>query len=130
MAEHWLSDIGNFLKVTNAVMGGEVYLYEMPDDVNRGVLVIPPMGGLPIDPDLPRYFKATFDVVVRADHPKVARDELAAIVPLLTLGRAVWTNMTINYCRPLNTPQVFPKSEAGHYEAAVTFMICFTDARI
>lgn len=131
MAEHWLSDISNYLKVTNNVMDGAVLLYDMPDSVMRGCLVIPPMNGLPVDPDIPKLFKGTFEVMVRTDHPKVSRDLLGeTIVPLLTLGRTVWTNMTINYCRPLNTPQVFPKSDAGYFEASVEFMICFTDARI
>jgi hypothetical protein len=133
MAEHWLSDIANYLKVTNNVMNGSVFLYEMPENVMSGAMLIPPPRGLPIDPDVPGLYKGTFEVMVRSNHPKTSRDTLATvIIPLLTKGRdsTTWPNMHVNYCRPLNTPQVFPKSDGGFYEASVEFMISFTDSRI
>lgn len=130
MAAHALHDVAEYLR-DEGVAEGAVFINQLAEDCPRGVLVIPPMQGFPVDPDIPNLYKGSFDVIARSGDPEEARDMLTQqVLPLLTIARETWANFSINYCRPLNTPQVFPRSDAGFYEAMISFQWSFVDARM
>lgn len=105
-----------------AFAGTDLFAYHMPEDVEEGVLLLPPLTGEKIDYELPDYRTSSFQIIVRhKSHAKgVALAEM--IMSLLTLSNSTVLNgLSVKYMRPRHEPVVFPSSKGDYLEISVNY---------
>lgn len=101
--------------------GKDLFVGFMPSGVEKGILLLEPITGTPIDHELPGYRRAKFRVVVRdADHNS-GKDTAEKVSEALDLQNVSLSKMDIKHMHPLHDPVAFPVSEADHLEYSVNF---------
>lgn len=101
--------------------GRDLFVGFMPARIDKGILLLEPITGTPINHELPGYRRAKFRVVIRdADHHS-GKDTAERVSMSLELNNVSLSGMYVKYMHPLHDPVVFPVSEADHLEYSVNF---------
>jgi hypothetical protein len=99
----------------------------MPVDAKRGVLLTNDLMGISVDPELPGYHRASFQVVVRDVSYKEGHDRAQRILDLLhTQKRLALGAWTFNWILARHLPVAFPRSEGNMREFSVNFDVSAT----
>lgn len=103
--------------------GETIFINQMPDTCDEGVLLRMPFMGTPIDYYLPGYRKTEFWMIVRSKNYGAAKELAQAASDAINhpYGEVTIDNMKINYLRPQNDPVHFPTSAGGYTEFLVIF---------
>jgi hypothetical protein len=106
------------------VPDASIFIYTMPLAVTNGVLLLNGVGNLvPIDPELPGYFRGTFQVIVRCARFQDGDAVMKRVLPALTIegdeGAPV-AGYKVNFIRPRHKPIVYPRSDADVLELSVS----------
>lgn len=113
--------------------GVDLFKHEMPDDAKVGILLRLPYEGVPIDHELPGYFRTKFQVIVRAARDATGWDLANRIQAALTFGERDLTVegsvvMRANFCRPRTLPLSYQRSDGNGKEWSIHFDFCFCSA--
>lgn len=104
------------------VLGQDLFIAHMPVDAQRGVMLTNDLMGVAIDPELPGYHRASFQVIVRDVAYREGRDRAQRILDLLhTQQRQVLGTWTFNWILARHLPVAFPRSEGNMREFSVNF---------
>lgn len=97
----------------------------MPAAARKGVLVRQDYLGIQYVPELPGYFKTSFQIIVR--NPDYVEGETLAKNVSVTLNqeRVVIGSMQMLYIRPRHKPIVYPASQGDLLEFSVSFDACY-----
>ena len=115
------SDVGYY---TGA--GKDIFVYQMPDRADSGILLKDAPLGTPIDHELPGYFSTEFYAIVRATEHAKGEAVANAMSTALTINESgVYGGLTVNFIRPRIVPMVFPVSEGDYIELLVIYDINF-----
>lgn len=126
---NWIADLAQYLRDAN-FLSGRVFAYEMPEDIDLGAMVIPPLEGLVFDPEMPSRYKGPYQVLVRTKELRDAHDLGADLIQLLTFHNVNVGGMYVQLSEPVSTPIVYPRTDANQYEASVNMRIAMIDPRI
>lgn len=102
-----------------------IFVNHMPASVKKGILVRVDYQGIPVDHELPGYFKTSFQVIVR--NPDYVEGQTLAdkVCVILNKERAVVGSMQLHYIYPAERPFVFPASEGDYLEFSTVFDACY-----
>lgn len=125
-----LVDIANYLAANghgrSSGSGRNIFVNHLPAAINAGVMIRQDYEGVSYQHELPGYFKAAFQVIVR-NPDYVAGQTLAEnIAVTLNKERVVIGTMNVKYIRPIQKPIVFPASEGDYLEFSTYFDVCYS----
>lgn len=121
-----LEPIAEYLEAQAAgTTGVDIFVYEMPHGVKSGVALLNSLSGTPIDHELPGYYKAPFQIVVRNPNYQAAEAKATEVMNLLTFERQVIGTMSFQYLRPNHLPVGYPRSDGDEVEFSINFSSCF-----
>lgn len=109
----------------HGVKGETIFLNMMPAQAENAILLRSPLTGTPIDYELPGYYRAEFQLIVRGRDYAQAEALIKQSVTTLTLVDAPAGPFYFNYCRPRTEPVSFPLSDGNLVEFAVNFDASF-----
>lgn len=122
----WLEDLTNFVRDARIEhVGQSVFMYTMPHDLQPALMLTSSYAGIPVDPELPGYYKGSIQLIARAKKSSLAEAASQAASDLLTMENVDIGDTHINYLRPRHLPVLYPRSAGDYYEAAVNLDICF-----
>jgi hypothetical protein len=115
-------------------LGVTTYIDAMPADESTAILVRAPLQGIPVDHNLPGYYKTSIQVIVRAQkHDR--GDALAKAVTdaLTTHQRKVYPadparylpTITLNHMLPETLPIKYPRSDGNGIEWSINFTVAY-----
>lgn len=107
--------------------GLDVFVHVMPDTAHNATLLRAPIPTL-VNSELPGYFKARFQVIVRSVDVDPGLAKIKSIVSAITLEGVVIDTQTFNFCRPMFLPQTYPIDSGAYFEHVVGFEACFVEA--
>jgi hypothetical protein len=120
--------VGNVLGTTAL----PIFKNRMPAAVTRGILLRTPIDGIPVDHNLPGFYKTKLQVIVRsatqADGDAISR---AVMTALNTEVRTIYNDadsnpiMQINYLVVDRLPIVYPRDDSSTNEWSINFKICY-----
>ena len=124
-----LLDIADYLQsngvgITGANVDG-IFVYSMPEDAVPAVLLLDPPDGVPIDHELPDYYKTTFQIVVRHTEHQEGRALADEVSDVLNFENRAIGDFRFNYIRPKHQPYVFPGSKGEFLEFSINFETSF-----
>jgi hypothetical protein len=105
--------------------GKDIFEEEMPADVKAGVLLKLPLQGVPIDHELPGYYRGAVQAIVRAQKVDTGDRLAKRVMEALTLSEHSFTNeageevMHVNFLRPRTLPIVYPRSDGNGKEWSI-----------
>lgn len=113
-------DSANFRKGT--------FIYRLPESLKEGILITHGLSGASLDPDLPGYKKAKFQVVVRSldfedgyNLSKSIMGIFSSVKPTTALSSFIY------FIQPLHDPLAFPMSKGGFIEFSVTYETAYIE---
>jgi hypothetical protein len=105
-----------------------VFMYHMPENAVDGVLVLPPLSGTQLDPSLPNYKKAKFQVVVRAKDFESGYAKAKGIMAAFkVIKRQTVMGVFIHFAEPLHDPVTFPASKGKFIEFSINFETVYVE---
>lgn len=118
-----------------ATPGASLFIYQMPDPVTRGLLIVPG-DGFEIDHEMRGILRGSFQVIARATSP-VDADAFAASAAAIIVTDQGWTTLpggtlaaapaSVLFIRQRHTPIVYPRTDIGDlHEASVNFDTMFS----
>lgn len=109
----------------HGVKGESIFLNMMPADAESAILLRSPLSGTPIDYELPGYYRAEFQLIVRGRDYAATEAWIEQVVATLTMADKQVGPMRFNYCRPKTEPVSFPLSDGNLYEFSANFDTSF-----
>ncbi len=104
----------------------DIFVFNMPDRVDSGILLKDAPLGTTIDHELPGYFSTEFYAIVRATEQSKADAVADAMSTALTINESgSVAGLAVNFIRPRIIPMVFPISEGDYIELLVIYDINF-----
>ena len=115
-----LESIASLLQTASlGVMGESIFINAMPAAPVKGILLIDPFGGTPIDHELPGYRRGSFVMVVRSRDYQEAETLINAAIVALTIQDQALPGMTVKTMRARHDPFPFPVSPGNYVEFTV-----------
>lgn len=112
-------------------IGKDLFVHHMNGDVRQGILLRVPLSGVPIDHELPDYFRAEVQVIVRAQNQAAGSTLAARLLRELSLYKVTLTDgvttLTINQMLPKTKPIVYPRSESNGMEWSINFACSYVE---
>jgi hypothetical protein len=108
--------------VEEALPGETVLIYNMPDTLTRGILLVSNTGGAQRDLDIPGMRRARFQAVIREREYQSGYNlglQVAAALDKREVTPEV--GFRISLVRPLNDPIAFSRSKGGFIEFSINF---------
>lgn len=109
------------------VQGQTIFIHRMDAECNQGIMLRMPIAGVPSNPELPLYYKATFQAIIRAQ-AQAAGDLLAKqVADTLTIYNREFFDTSNNFLMqikqmyPDRLPIVYPRSVGHDVEWSVNF---------
>jgi Bacteriophage minor capsid protein len=106
-------------------LGSTIFIHRMDESVGNGLLLKAPIAGIPTIPELPGYYKAPFQIIVR-NLVQADGDALAAqATQVLTITEQSFNNldgtfaMQIKQMYPTRLPIVYPRSTGNYTEWSI-----------
>lgn len=122
----WLTDIGEFARTLNVPkLGANIFVHTMPHDRTPAAMLVSGYQGMPIDQELPGYYRGPMQMIVRAKTSADAEEIATALMNGLWVHTTQMGSIYVNHLRPEHLPAVFPRSNGDFYEASVNFEVCF-----
>lgn len=109
------------------ILGETIFINMIPAECKQGILLRNPLRGTKIDYELPGYYKAKFQLIVRSQSYDQGDELINAAFTSLTLSDVVVGTMAVQFMRPLTKPVVFPLSKGNLLEFAADFETVFTE---
>lgn len=113
--------------VKTALPKEQIFMYQMPDTVTRGILIMAGVGGAQRDQDLPGYKKARLQAVIRATEYQSGYDLANRVITALDKRRQTIESVYILKVVPLHDPFPFAKSSGGYIEFSVNFEAVYVE---
>ena len=109
------------------VIAQDLFIDMLPAEADEAVLLRNPLQGTFINHELPGYYQAEFDVIVRVPAAKYDAGEakIEAVVAVLTVANLQLDDMWFNYARPETLPVSYPLSKGNLIEFSVRMACCF-----
>lgn len=105
--------------------GKDVFINMIPSEAPVGVLLRNKLQGTKIDHELPGYYKAPFQVIVRCKTYLDGEALMSAVYSALTLQETQLGPMYVRRMLPLTLPVTFPISKGNLIELAADFEVVF-----
>lgn len=122
----WLDEIAIYLRSLHiSGIDQAVFVHAMPAEVKPAVMVAVGYQGMPVDPEIPGFFKGRIQAVSRGLKSINAEEYAQAVSNALTINETTVGSIFVKYIRPVHLPVPFPRSGGDYYEASVNFDICF-----
>ena len=108
-------------------IGVDIFAYRMDADCHQGILLRAPLDGVPVNVELPNYFKHSLQVVVRSPDQQTGDALAAALQKLLTIYNRVFLDdsgallMQLNHLVPRTLPRVYPRLDGQGIEWSMDF---------
>lgn len=109
------------------ILGTDIFINMIPAECKQGILLRNPLRGTAIDYELPGYYKAKFQLIVRAQGYPEGEELINAAFASLTLSNVALGVMQVQFMRPITKPVVFPLSKGNLLEFAADFETVFTE---
>jgi|SaaInlStandDraft_7_1057024.scaffolds.fasta_scaffold36118_4 hypothetical protein len=106
-------------------VGRDIFLYNMPDSINVGILFTSSLSGTKIDHELPNYRKRNFQIIVRSDNYVDGLAISESIMGVLDFANTDVDNYFVKFVRPRTEPVVYPVSEGDYIEFSLNFETVF-----
>jgi hypothetical protein len=123
-------DIANYLAANGcgrvAGINRNIFVNHMPATVKEGVMIRQDYEGIPYQHELPGYFRAAFQVIVRNPDYVSGQTLAEKIATTLNKERVVFGTTNIKYIRPIQKPIVFPASSGDYLEFSTYFDVCYS----
>jgi hypothetical protein len=103
------------------VIGTSLFMHSMPEKVKQGVLLLSGLGGTKIDPYLPGFYRAKFQVIVRHQDHQQGVALADQVKDALTLRQVQMTGAKFHFIQPIHEPVVFPVSKGDNLEISINF---------
>lgn len=118
-----LEAIADYLETQgHGVIGRDIFVHFMPENVKAGVLLLDPIIGQEIDHYAPGYRNNGFlRLVVRSQTYTEGFERAKDVSEELNFERKQLVGIFMNYIRPRIEPVVFPNSKGDNLEFLVTF---------
>lgn len=114
------------------VVGETIFQEHMPSGVDEGILLKIPLGGTPMDHELPGYYRGQLQVIVRSTSHETGESLSRQVMDLLTTQETRdYTDeddefaMRVNLMLPDTLPLRFPRSDGGYIEWSINFDCSF-----
>lgn len=104
-----------------------LFLQMLPAECEKGVLLRVPLTGTRIDPELPKYFRGKFQLIVRSHDYDEGRALIESVMDLLTFGELTVGSQAYQFCRATHLPVAFPLSSGNLIEYTVPFECAFVE---
>lgn len=122
-----LEDIADIIESAGlASLGVDLFLYHAPSAASNCVILYPSNDPPIIDPDMPGYYKAKFQTIVRNNDYAPGLELCKSLSDTLTLFTTETANMDVKVCRPLYQARVYRRSDSGILEMSVSYDIRYT----
>jgi hypothetical protein len=123
-----LETIADLIQTANlGQLGQDMFLYHSPAEVESCIIVYPSNDPPAIDPDLPKYYIAKFQTIVRAKKHDVGLALCKSLSDTLTRHNLDTPEMFIKTIRPLYQPRVYRRSDSGVLEMSVSYEVRYVD---
>lgn len=105
--------------------GVDLFEFEMGPECRAGVLIKLPLDGVPIDHELPGYFRCQVQVIVRAQRHETGDALSKKVQAALTFNGRDFSAadgtpaMRVNFLRPRTLPIVYPRSDGNGKEWSI-----------
>ena len=117
-----LEPISQLLIDEGVVTGnGDIFLFEMPSECKKGILMKLPLQGVPVDPELPLYYRCDFQVIVRAQKHADGYPLAELVRQKLTFTERTVGTLHIQELRPLTLPISYRRSDGNGLEWSLAF---------
>ena len=110
------------------VVGTNLFVHRMDADCKLGIMVRGPIDGVPVDVDLPNYYKHSMQLIVRAADQLTGDALMASAIAALTTQQPRVFNdsngnllMQLNHLVPRTLPRVYPRLDGQGIEISVDF---------
>ena len=105
----------------------DIFVFNMPDRVDSGILLKDAPLGTPIDHEITGYFSTEFYAIVRATEHAKGEALAEAMSTALTINESgLVAGLAVKFIRPRIVPMVFPVSDGDYIELLVIYDITFT----
>lgn len=126
----YLEEIAKDIATNNyggfTTVGGDIFVYRMNEDINRGILLTDRLTGTLRFNDLPDYRSSVFNIAVRGTERKSVIDSMHAISEgIKTEEEKQLGGVLFKYIYPQTDPMTFPISEGDYIEAFCRFDVKF-----
>lgn len=104
----------------------QIFINFMPSDARAGALFKLPLTGVPIDHELPGFYRTRLQIIIRNQSRSVGDQLAAAAMQTMTIEQSEWVgDMHVRYLRPTTLPISFPRSEGNGIEWSLNFMMAY-----
>lgn len=100
----------------------DIFIHSLPEDSKEGILITHGLNGASLDPDLPGYKRAKFQVIVRALDYESGYELSKSIIDIYSAIKSEKVlSIFVYFIQPLHDPLAFPVSKGGFTEFSVTY---------
>lgn len=123
-----LMNLKNRIEQAGMAKGGvSLFLEMMPLEAQLATLLRNPLSGTRIDYDMPGFYRAEFQLIVRTPGYVAGQALMEKLVPLLTFGELTLGVQAFKHCLPRTLPVAFPLSDGNLVEHSVMFDCVFCE---
>ena len=121
-----LEDLGALLEEASVgTVGSDLFYYSAPDEAKQYTLLMYGGDGIPINWDLPRYYKVRFQAIIRAANYTDGFAIAESVMNTLTFYESETTQYYVKQCLPKEEPRPYRRGDAGILEFSLNFDIVF-----
>lgn len=107
------------------VIGKSIFKNFMPAEIPAGILLRDGFSGTKIDHELPGFYKASFQLIVRNSDHATGLDLIERAIVALTIADQTVDDMVIRYMRPRTLPFGYPLSPGNLTEFVTQIDVAF-----
>lgn len=106
-------------------IGTDIFVYRMDADCKQGIMLRAPLDGVPVDVNLPEYYKHSLQIVVRAADQLTGDDLMKRTIAALTMYKRIFNDtdgnllMQVNHLVARTLPRVYPRLDGQGIEWSV-----------
>lgn len=121
-----LVPIYNLLR--SKVSGEAVYMYNMPENVTRGIEILHNLNGAMLDQEMWGYRKGKFQTIVREKNFQSGYSLAKQVMDALKVSRVTQGSTYIHFITPLHDPVAFPKSAGDFIEFSINYETAYSES--
>lgn len=107
--------------------GTDIFINEMPNTCDNGILLLDEYHGTKVDQYLPDYYRAEFRVIVRHTDQLLGIKKARDCSKSLKLMSGINGSLLVRQVIALNLPRTYRKSPGGYFEFEVEMNIIFVE---
>lgn len=101
-----------------------VFVNHMPESVEIGILLLSPLTGIEVDPEIPNYFVGQYEAVTRHTSTAAGIQLAKSVADLLKIYEQQVGDLFFKYSQELHMPVVYPESDMDYLELSTNFEFC------